>query len=269
MQLRGAAGHCLQRFFRSKINNGCCLWCTDIAEKENLFKNEEHEGWEKRLWLANGPASNFTAVTAAVSAAVAANAEKMNVSPPGILPQTWLIWFYHQDRSSHWFRAGTILGSYILPPLRTGSPPPAPSRWSVTRSIQYVLDISPTDFFLFTKVDEQLAGLSFAQESLKKTWVGVSKSITAETFAVAFRRWFEWRKKCVCIGGDHVISCFISYNQSGILKEYFNCLQYTTINTVPKSNMNLRTKSEPVTAAAGACPAIVYIVCNTVHTSVR
>ena len=62
-----------------------------LQKNKNIFKNEEHEGWEKRLWLANGPASNFTAVTAAVSAAVAANAEKMNVSPPGILPQTWLI----------------------------------------------------------------------------------------------------------------------------------------------------------------------------------
>ena len=57
---------------------------------------------------------------------------------------------------------------------------------------------------MFTKVEEQLAGLSFAQESLKKTLVGVSRTITIETFDAAFRRWFERREKCVRIGGDHV-----------------------------------------------------------------
>ena len=59
------------------------------------------------------------------------------------------------------------------------------------------------DFFLFPKAKEQLAGLSFAQESLEKTWGGVSRNITAETFAAAFCGWFEWREKCVHIGGDH------------------------------------------------------------------
>ena len=36
---------------------------------------------------------------------------------------------------------------------------------------------------MFTKVEEQLADLSFAQESLKETWVVVSRTVTAETFA--------------------------------------------------------------------------------------
>ena len=35
-------------------------------------------------------------------------------------------------------------------------------------------DLAPADFFLFPKLVVQLADLSFAQESLKKTWVGVS-----------------------------------------------------------------------------------------------
>ena len=34
----------------------------------------------------------------------------------------------------------------------------------------YLLDFAPGDFLLFPKVKGQLAGLSFAQESLKKTW---------------------------------------------------------------------------------------------------
>ena len=65
-------------------------------------------------------------------------------------------------------------------------------------------DFSPVDDFLFTKVKQQLAGLSLTQESLKKTWGGVSKTITAEDVAAGFCHWFEWSKKCVRIGGDHV-----------------------------------------------------------------
>ena len=49
------------------------------------------------------------------------------------------------------------------------------------------------------KVKENLAGLSLTQESLKKTWGGVSRTITAEEFAAAFCHWFEWCKKGVCI----------------------------------------------------------------------
>ena len=48
------------------------------------------------------------------------------------------------------------------------------------------------------------AGLSLTQESLKKTWGGVSKTITDEDVAAGFCHWFEWSKKCVRIGGDHV-----------------------------------------------------------------
>ena len=55
--------------------------------------------------------------------------EKIDVSPLWILPQPWLIWFYHQDHSSHWFCAETIFQSFILLAPRTGSPP-VPSRWS-------------------------------------------------------------------------------------------------------------------------------------------
>ena len=62
-------------------------------------------------------------------------------------------------------------------------------------------DFSPVDDFLFTKVKQQLAGLSLTQESLKKTWGGVSRTIIVDEFAAAFRRWFERSKKCVRIGG--------------------------------------------------------------------
>ena len=68
----------------------------------------------------------------------------------------------------------------------------------------YSPDFTPVDFFLFTKAKQQLAGLSLTQKSLKKTWGGVSKTITAEDVAAAFCHWFEWSKKCVRMGGDHV-----------------------------------------------------------------
>ena len=55
----------------------------------------------------------------------------------------------------------------------------------------YSPDFAPVDFFLFTKPKQQLAGLSLTRESLKKTWGGVSKTITAEDVAAEFCRWFE------------------------------------------------------------------------------
>ena len=64
----------------------------------------------------------------------------------------------------------------------------------------YLPDFAPVDFFLFTKAKKQLAGLSLTQESLKKTWGGVSRTIIVDEFAAAFRRWFERSKKCVRIG---------------------------------------------------------------------
>ena len=56
---------------------------------------------------------------------------------------------------------------------------------------------------MFLKAKELLSGLSLTQESPKKTGVGVSKTVTAETFAAAIRRWFEGREKGVRIGSDN------------------------------------------------------------------
>jgi hypothetical protein len=47
------------------------------------------------------------------------------------------------------------------------------------------------DFFLFRRVKEELASLSLDEHSLKKTWEGVVRTITADEFATAFRRGFE------------------------------------------------------------------------------
>jgi hypothetical protein len=67
-----------------------------------------------------------------------------------------------------------------------------------------LLDLAPADFFLFPKVKEALAGQSLVQESLKQTWEVVTRAITAEEFATAFRQWYERSQKCVRIHGDYV-----------------------------------------------------------------
>ncbi len=68
----------------------------------------------------------------------------------------------------------------------------------------YSPDLAPADFFLFSKVKEALAGQTLDQESLKQTWEGVTRAITAKEFATAFRRWYERCQKCVRIHGDYV-----------------------------------------------------------------
>ena len=68
----------------------------------------------------------------------------------------------------------------------------------------FLPNFTPVYFLLFLKAKELLAGLSLTQESPKKTWVGVSKTVTTKTFAAAIPRWYERREKCMHIGGDHV-----------------------------------------------------------------
>jgi hypothetical protein len=57
---------------------------------------------------------------------------------------------------------------------------------------------------MFRKVKEALAGITLDQESLKNAWEGVIRTITADDFATAFRRWFERAEKCVRIGENFV-----------------------------------------------------------------
>jgi hypothetical protein len=49
----------------------------------------------------------------------------------------------------------------------------------------------PAVFFLFSKLQEELADLYLAQESLKNSWGVVVKGIGEFDFAAAFRRWSE------------------------------------------------------------------------------
>jgi histone-lysine N-methyltransferase SETMAR len=96
-------------------------------------------------------------------------------------------WWFHWDNApihtaavvQHWFAAHSI--------QRLEHPPYSP-------------DLAPADFFLFKRVKEELAGQSLDEGTLKMTWERVVRSIAAEEFATAFRRWYERCEKCVRIG---------------------------------------------------------------------
>jgi histone-lysine N-methyltransferase SETMAR len=100
-------------------------------------------------------------------------------------------WFFHWDNA----------------PVHTAA---SVKKWFADHSIQllphppYSPDLAPADFFLFRRVKEELAGLSLDEDSLKKTWEGVIRTITADEFATAFRRWFERCEKCIRIDGGYV-----------------------------------------------------------------
>ncbi len=50
----------------------------------------------------------------------------------------------------------------------------------------------------------ELAGQTLTQETFKKSWDGVFRSIAKEDFAAAFRRWNERCEKCILVGGNYV-----------------------------------------------------------------
>jgi histone-lysine N-methyltransferase SETMAR len=90
-------------------------------------------------------------------------------------------WFFHWDNApvhtaavvKEWIAAN---GLQLLP-----HPPYSP-------------DLAPADFFLFL----------FSQDTIKKTWEGVIRSIAVEEFAAAFRGWYKRCRKCIDIGGKFV-----------------------------------------------------------------
>jgi [histone H3]-lysine36 N-dimethyltransferase SETMAR len=82
--------------------------------------------------------------------------------------------------------------------------------WFAAKSIRrleqapYSPDLAPADFFLFRRVKEGLAGKTLDNNSLKKTWEGVTGPIATDDYATAFLWWYERCEKCFRIGGDYV-----------------------------------------------------------------
>jgi hypothetical protein len=60
------------------------------------------------------------------------------------------------------------------------------------------------DYFLFTWMKIELLVISVTQESSKKNWDGVARTIAKEDFTMAFGRWQERYKKCDRIGNVNV-----------------------------------------------------------------
>jgi hypothetical protein len=61
--------------------------------------------------------------------------------------------------------------------------------------------LAPADFFLFPNVKRELAGKTLSQETLKKEWHGVVRTLSAADFATAFRRLYDRCEQCVNIAG--------------------------------------------------------------------
>ena len=55
----------------------------------------------------------------------------------------------------------------------------------------YSLDLVSSDFTLFPKIKTVLAGTLNTQDSLKKIWDGVLRTITKDDLSKAFQRWVE------------------------------------------------------------------------------
>jgi hypothetical protein len=50
----------------------------------------------------------------------------------------------------------------------------------VAGRLPYSPDFAPADFFLFRRVKEQLMGLTLDQNTIKKTWEGITRAIAPE-----------------------------------------------------------------------------------------
>jgi hypothetical protein len=46
--------------------------------------------------------------------------------------------------------------------------------------------LAPSHYFVFLRMNTELAGISMAQETLQKTWDGVPRTIAKEYFAAVF-----------------------------------------------------------------------------------
>ena len=68
----------------------------------------------------------------------------------------------------------------------------------------YSPDLAPADYFLFPKLKSGLEGLRLNQDTFKKEWEGVVRSVSKDDFTAAFNKWIERCEKCIRIGGGYV-----------------------------------------------------------------
>jgi hypothetical protein len=68
-----------------------------------------------------------------------------------------------------------------------------------------VPDIVPADFFLFPRVKLELVGFSLSQDSFRRKWVGVMKTIAEDEIATALWQWHKCSTKCVGISSNYIL----------------------------------------------------------------
>ena len=68
----------------------------------------------------------------------------------------------------------------------------------------YSPDLAPADYFLFPKLKSALEGRRLTQDTFKKEWEGVIRSVSKDDFSAAFNKWIERYQKCIRIGGGYV-----------------------------------------------------------------
>jgi hypothetical protein len=103
--------------------------------------------------------------------------------------------------------AGTQWFHWDNAPIHTAA---VVTNWMAARRFQiiehppYSPDLVLADFFLFHSVKRELAGKTLTQETLKKEWERVVRTLSAENLATAFRRWYEHCEKRINIAGGYV-----------------------------------------------------------------
>ena len=67
----------------------------------------------------------------------------------------------------------------------------------------YLPDLVCADYFLFPKVKSALAGMYLTQETFKKEWKGVIRTIRKEGLTMASQRWLERCNKCINVEDNY------------------------------------------------------------------
>jgi hypothetical protein len=71
----------------------------------------------------------------------------------------------------------------------------------------YSPDLALADYFLFSKLKKELAGITMTQEEFKE-WEGVLRGVSREECAKALVHWIERCEKCIHIDIDITLFTF-------------------------------------------------------------
>ena len=114
--------------------------------------------------------------------------KKLRKKRPGLSEREW---FFHWDNAP--VHTATDVQEFMAKKgMKTIKHPP------------YSPDLAPADYFLFPKLKSALEGCHLTQETFKKEWDRVIRSVSKDDFTAAFNKWIERSQKCIRIGGGYV-----------------------------------------------------------------